>query len=165
MFAQYWIIGKEAQCNLSRYLIVSNPNPSPRGSGYPNFNIRNITIPTVGTHFCMFTSTKVAFFTRLLFPFLLLLQQEDDLPIQPRDCSSKSPAPLHQVKRITRDSLSVYFAPCKFTLCHYLFPEITLSLSECLGIPNFFHSLVCDIFPIQKVSSWQVMCVLLTAVS
>ena len=86
---------EEAQCNLSRYLIVSNPNPSPRGSGYPNFNIRNITIPTVGTHSCMFTSTKVAFFTRLLFPFLLLLQQEDDLPIQPRDCSSKSPAPLH----------------------------------------------------------------------
>ena len=116
----------------------------------------------------MFASTKVAFFTRLLFPFLLLLQQEDDWPIQPRDCSSKSPAPLHQVKRITRDSLSVCFAPSKFTLCHLLFPEITLSLSECLCIPNFFHSLVWDIFPIQKISfSWQVpqMCVLFTVVS
>lgn len=66
---------EEAQCNLSRYLIVSNPNPSPKGSGYPNFNIRNITIPTVGTHSCMFTSAEVAFFTRLLSPFLLLLLQ------------------------------------------------------------------------------------------
>ena len=37
-----------------------------------------------------------------------MLQQEDDLQIQPRGDSSKSPAPLRKVKKRTRDEVSFH---------------------------------------------------------
>ena len=42
--------------------------------------------------------------------------QENDLPIQPHDCSSKSPAPLRKVKKRTRDGVS---KPDKFSFILY----------------------------------------------
>ena len=38
---------------------------------------------------------------------VLLLMQEDDLPIQLRDCSSNSPAPLRKVNKKTRGEVNL----------------------------------------------------------
>jgi len=114
---------------------------------------------------CTCASTKLAFLTRLLFP---LITAGGWSAIQAHDCSSKSPALRHQVKRITREEVSKSGLQ---RFAHYLHAVRILNLPFA---PHFLRSpchflnvlwLWIPYYLIHKVNTVVQMCVLFTVVS